>query len=502
MSDRTIQVPRYFKPWPHQAAAWQRRMSGKYRYYAKVWSRQAGKDQDDIQYGLNWAWNNPGTQQAYVGLDNVWVNNNIFKKYIDGRLNWDDYPEEFIDVNNTNKEVQFLNNPEGKSPARIKYIGLLNNQGVIGSSYNGFMFSEASLYDRNAFDYLIPIWDAHARLGDLGFVCWNGTPRGTRNVYYDLLKTYTGCEDPADFPGEHGDVYVDFVKIEDVKVPDGNGGYRRLYDDAYIEQLEDRYMRQFGNLNLFNQEFRCEFTTVNAGLVYRAVEQLVKEHRYTPINIDTHYPVYMAWDIGSKSKMSDASACIVFQYYNNHLVLLDWYETRGKALVECVSDLSQRPYFSYIRFAALPWDSERSASSETPAEECRRMFPNINWHCLEQDQVQRGIDLVRGFMPNMIINSSKCDWLLECFMNYEYKFLSKQDEWAAKPKHDKHSHLMDAVRYAAMAIKEIEYLGLSADGREVLGVEEYDYGQGFTQKAKPNTMYRVEEKHASTWSYI
>lgn len=435
-------------------------------------------------------------------MNNKWIADTIFKKYIDGRTFWDDYPSEFIDVKDTQKEVFMLNNPEDTSPARIKFIGLENENGVIGSSYNSFTFSETSLYDRNAFNYLMPIWDAHERLGDIGLISFNSTPRGTRNVLYDLLKTYTGVDEPEYFAGEHGPTYVDIVTIDQVLVPDGRGGHMRLYDDAYIEQLEDRYLRQFGNLNLFNQEFRCNFTTVNAGLVYRAIEQLVAEKRYCPMNIDTHYPVYMAWDIGSKSKMSDASACVVYQYYNNHLVIYDWYETRGKALVECVQDLAQRPYFNLIKFAALPWDSERSASSETPAEECRRMFPNITWHCLGQEQVQRGIDLVRGFMPNMLINSNKCDWLLECFMNYEYKFLEKQDEWAAKPKHDKHSHLMDSTRYAAMSIKEIEYLGLSADGREVLVAESYEYGSGVKSAPKPNTRFRVEGKKSDVWTYL
>lgn len=69
MGTTRIKVPRYYDPWPHQQAAWQRRQSGKYRYYFKLWARQTGKDTDDIQYCLKRAWDN----QALSLLTWVWI---------------------------------------------------------------------------------------------------------------------------------------------------------------------------------------------------------------------------------------------------------------------------------------------------------------------------------------------------------------------------------------------------------------------------------------------
>ena len=45
-----------------------------------------------------------------------------------------------------------------------------------------------------------------------------------------------------------------------------------------------------------------------------------------------------------------------------------------------------------------------------------------------------------------------------------YKYLSKADDWSAKPAHTKHSHMMDALRYAVMGINEFQYFQLNADG--------------------------------------
>ena len=473
-----IIVPKFYKPWPHQVRAWQRRNSGKYDYYFKIWCRQSGKDTDDIQYVLNRAWNNPGSQTTYVGLDNVWITNNIFRKTVDDppRLHWADYPEEYIEVKETPKEVWFSNNPKGVAQSRIKFIGFLNDSQLIGSSYDNFVFSEASLYKQNAFSFIQPIWDQKVAMGRKLSVNMNGTPRGTRNVFYELLRTYTGVEDPLDFPGEHGRCYVDFVPVQEVMVPMSDGSYRPLYTEAELEVLKDRYIRQFGNLNLYEQEYECKFTTVNAGLVYLGIQKLIEEKRFTRFGLETTKPLYCAWDISSKDKVSDATSCIVWQMIDGRMFVYDIFEERGKSLVECVAELARRDYFHLIRFGALPWDSDRTASSESPIEEVRRVFPNINWHQLSKERVDRGIDLVRRQMPNLFINKDNCDYLLECFMNYEYKRLEAQDDWAAKPMHNKYSHLMDALRYAVMANQEIKYLKLNDEGADDL---EPTYYEGF-----------------------
>jgi len=466
---RTIQVPRYYQPWPHQRKAWARRASGKYTYYVKLWCRQSGKDTDDIQYCLKRAWDNPGTQSVYVGLDNVWITQNIFNKYVDGRKHWADYPDDLIEVKDTAKMVRLLNNPDGSAEALVKFIGFLNDQQLIGSSYDNFFVSEASLYKESAFSYIQPIWDQKLAMGKPLFVGFNGTPRGMRNVLYELLRTYTGVDDPADFAGEHVNkvgvsCYVDRKTVHDIVIPDGHGGWRPLYTPEGIEVLKDRHLREFGNLNFYMQEYECDFATVNAGLVYQGVELLERENRYRSFNLDSRYPVYMAFDIASKDKVTDATSCIVFQYHHGYMFVYDLYEARGKALVECVAELSAKPYFHLVRVAALPWDSERSASSATPIEEARRMWPQIYWHALSKERVDRGIMEVRRQLPNMVVNKDNCDWLMTCFNNYEYKRLEKADDWSAKPKHTRHSHMMDALRYAVMAMNEMSYLNINADG--------------------------------------
>lgn len=456
-----VKVPLHFEPRPAQMDAWARRLSGDYDYYFKIWHRQFGKDTDDIQFALYNAYRNPGTQSAYVGLDNKWIRRNIWDKYLDGRKHWSNYPPHILDVAETRQQVKLLNNPEDKAEALVQFIGFKESENLIGSSYDAFFFSELSLYRRDALDFILPIWDNKVAEGRQLLVNMNFTPRGMNNIAADMLKTYTGKDEPHEWGGAHGRVYVDILPADQSMLTNGE----RLYSDEYLEAVRQRYIRKFGNDALFRQEFMCEFTAVNAGLVYPAIEILKKEGRYHSFNIDKRYPVYVVWDISSKGKESDWTSAIVFQYYEGRLWIYDWYEDNRMAVVECVQELSKRTeYFHLIRSGFMPWDSDRSGSRNSPLEEVHKAYPSIMWRKLSRSYEEDGINRVRMLFPNMHINSDRCEWLVECFESWEYRVLSSLEDWAAKPKHDRYSHLMSAVRYAADAIAEFDDLR-TLDGR-------------------------------------
>ena len=93
------------------------------------------------------------------------------------------------------------------------------------------------------------------------------------------------------------------------------------------------------------------------------------------------------------------------------------------------------------------------------------MFPSIQWHKLDRTYVQDGINRGRALLGNAIIDSKRCDWLMECFENWEYRQLSSTDDWSANPKHDRYSHLMDAFRYAADFLAQVPYIEEANSGR-------------------------------------
>lgn len=476
MSD-TVQIPRHFVPRPVQRAAWERRLSGQYDYYFKIWHRQLGKDTDDIQYALYNAYQNPGTQAAYVGPDNKWIKRNIWDKYIDGRRHWDSYrdnaeDESLIKVHDTAQQIKMMNNPGDKAEAIIQFIGFKESESLIGSSYDSFFFSELSLYKRNALNFIFPIWDNKRAEGKDFLVNFNFTPRGMNNIAVDMLRAYTGKDDPSEWPGAHGRVYVDVMSADKSLKADGT----RLYSDELLETIRQRCIRQFGNDNLFRQEWMCEFTAVNAGLVYPAIEILRKEGRYKKIAINNKYPVYMAMDISSKDKTSDWTTALIFQYYDGQTFIIDYFEDNRKAVVECVQEIAKRDYWHLVQTVALPWDADRSGSRNSPLEECSKQFPGTTFRCLERTYVADGINRVRMLFPNMIINAPTCDWFMECLESWEYRELTSIEDWSASPKHDRYSHLGDNLRYVADAIEQFDFI--SHGGRQNRMPTHYDHWAG------------------------
>jgi hypothetical protein len=464
-----VKIPLYFEPRPAQLEAWARRLSGDYDYYFKIWHRQLGKDTDDIQFALYEAYENPGTQTAYVGLDNKWIRRNIWDKYLDGRRHWDNYPKHIIDVHETKQQVKMINNPDDLAEAIVQFIGFKESENLIGSSYDNFFFSEVSLYRRGALDFITPIWDNKIAEGSPLLVNMNFTPRGLNNIGADMLKMYTGEDEPSKWPGAHGRTFVDVMPATQSLKADGT----RLYTDEALELIRDRYIRAFGNDNMFRQEFLCEFMAVNAGLVYPAIEFLRSDGRYTSFNIDKRYPLYVAWDISSKGKESDWTSAIVFQYYEGRLRIFDYFEDNRMAVVECVQELSKRDYFHLIYTAVMPWDADRSGSKSSPLEECAKAFPSINWRKLTRTYEVDGINRVRMLFPNMMINRDFCAWVVECLESWEYREFTALEDWAAKPKHDRYSHIGDALRYVADAIEEFGFIK-SISGKPDLMPDHYE----------------------------
>lgn len=94
------------------------------------------------------------------------------------------------------------------------------------------------------------------------------------------------------------------------------------------------------------------------------------------------------------------------------------------------------------------------------------MFPNIQWHKLDRSYVSDSINRARAIIPNMVVNSTSCDWVMECFENWEYRQLSSIDDWSAQPKHDRYSHICDSFRYCADFMASVPYIKESSGLRK------------------------------------
>ena len=91
---------------------------------------------------------------------------------------------------------------------------------------------------------------------------------------------------------------------------------------------------------MFEQEYYVSFEEMDAAAVYgEAYMRMVREQRVHRFNLFEGHPVYVAFDIGSSGKHSDATAWLVFQYINGRMFVYDCGEGHGKALPEYIDVL-------------------------------------------------------------------------------------------------------------------------------------------------------------------
>ena len=260
--------------------------------------------------------------------------------------------------------------------------------------------------------------------------------------------------------------------IDDINEMMRRAGEPPVLTQERLEQIRDAYLKRFGNDRMFEQEYYCSFEEMDAAAVYgEAYSKLLEEKRNTDFNIDPGHPLYVAFDIGSSGIHSDATAWIAFQWFNGKLFLYDCGEGHGKALPEYVDVLRAKPWFNRLQAIILPWDAEHheKAINTTPADMLRLVFPRVAV-LAKSNKVFKlpgsrqsdfaeitDIQKVRMQLYNTIIHETNCQWLMECLENFKYEFNTKLQMWSDKPLHDKHSHMMDALRYAVQATSELDF---------------------------------------------
>ena len=391
----------------------------------------------------------PKTTGTYVSLDNPMIRDILWDKtYLDPTTNeyvrmlQDNVPKEMATWRGTAMTGVFSNH------SRLKLQGYFQNgrdKNGVGTAFQDYAFTELALFTReDPLPRLMPILSNEAEEKKLMVA---STPRGKRrNPLWQLMQSFDGSKD----------FKVIIRTIDDLNEIMRRHGLPPVRTQAQLEQDRDAYRKRFGNDRMFEQEYYCSFEEMDAAAVY---------------NLDPASPVYVVFDIGSSGLHSDATSWLAFQWVNGRLFLYDCGEGHGKALPEYVDVLRTKPWFNRISQIILPWDAEHheKAVNTTPADMMRKVFPNVAV-LAKSNKVYKlsggrqgdfsqitDIQQTRMMLYNTIVHGTNCDWLLECMENYKYEFSAKLQEWSDRPVHDRYSHMMDALRYAVQATKEVDF---------------------------------------------
>lgn len=412
---RQITLPNNFTPRQYQIDAWRALDNGILRAFL-VWHRRAGKDVSFAHYAAKEAHSKigayyhmlPSQRQArkviWNGIDKegVRVIDRAFPKELRKRTLEDEMLIEF------------------QNGSIWQAVGSDNYDSIVGTNPRGIVFSEWSISNPRAWDYMRPILAENG--GWAGFI---GTPRG-KNFFFDQFNLVRN----------NPDWYVDLKTVVDT----GAISLDLVEKERLAGMSEDR----------IQQEFFCSFDAQTIGLIYDSyVDAMEKSGRLTQVEYDPRYPVETAWDLGHR----DATSIYFVQRISNQVRVIDYHEERGKGLPHFINLIRSKPY-SYSRHIG-PHDTTRfEFGANSTIQEIARQHGLIFTIAPKLD-VEDGIEAVRALFPRLVMNVNTCSHAIRCLRNYHYENDSEEQDdnrkvtMASKPDHDWSSHCCDALRYLA-----------------------------------------------------
>lgn len=386
-----------------------------------LWHRRAGKDlcginivQTEAYKRVGLYWHLLPTYQQ--GRKIVW---NGFTR--DGRKFLDHFHPDLVEsTHNTEMRVNF------KNGSIYQVVGTDDVDKLVGTNPIGCIFSEYSLQDPRAWDYIRPILAENG-----GFAIFIYTPRG-RNHGYDL---YTMAAGNPDWFCQSLDIFTT------------GAVHPSVLDEERAAGMPEP---------LIKQEYLCSFDAALVGSYFGdLLETAQNEQRIGAFPYDPKLPVITAWDLG----MHDSMSIWFAQRHYGEVRLIDYYENHGQGFEHYAKVLKDRGYVYDYHIA--PWDIEvRELGTGKSRIEVARNF-GINFRANRRvTQTQEKINAARQMLnrcyfnqPRMLSDGNGINGL-ECLKQFRKEFDTKKKIYKDRPEHDWTSHGASAFMELAWGIKE------------------------------------------------
>lgn len=187
------------------------------------------------------------------------------------------------------------------------------------------------------------------------------------------------------------------------------------------------------------------------GAIYRQ-ELLAAEKagQLMRVPYDAAYPVDTYWDLG----FGDNTSIWFAQSIGFEFRFIDHLSDQLKALSFYTKAMQERGYVYGMH--RLPWDGEAKelGSGRSIKEQLGAIFGKDNVRCAKKLSVIDGIAAVRAIFPKCYFDREKCADGLQSLRHYRYAFDEDLNTYKREPLHDWASHDADALRTAAVSIKE------------------------------------------------
>ena len=457
----TVQIPHEWCPREYQYPLWDFLEKGGTRAVA-VWHRRAGKD----LFAINWI---ARCMVTRPGL--YW---HCFPTYEQGRkIAWDGFtkagkkflnafPEELqASKSNTTMRIELKSmgyNVDGSpQPGGIyQVVGTDDVDRLVGPNPFGVVFSEYSISDPRAWEYIRPILIENG-----GWALFIYTPRGHNHGYtlLELSRKSTRWFNQVLTVADTISEGIPSVSMEDIETA----------------KLEDGMTEE-----MVQQEFYCSFEAPLIGAYYgkemlamrghKGVEQRGIEpvpSRIGNVPWEPRLPVHTYWDIG----MDDATAIIMMQVFGQELRIIDYLEDSGEGLPYYIKALRDKPYVFDRHYG--PHDIEVRDFSNGKSRKEVAYSLGVRFIVTPKMDLMDGIGAVRDILHRVWIDEAKCLRLINALCSYRKKWNEERKVYENQPLHDWSSHGADAMRTMAVNHRDVK----KRDKKERLqttGFSDYD----------------------------
>jgi phage terminase large subunit len=387
--------------------------------------RRGGKDTTMWNYMIKRAYLEPGTYYYFLpsfaqakrviwdGMTN------------DGKRMLDYIPPAIIDGNPNNTEMKvWLKGAKGQS--LIQLIGADSYDAIMGTNPRGVVFSEWSLMDPMAYDFIKPILAANR-----GWAAFIYTPRG-KNHGWDLYEI--ARKNPDEW-------FCEILTIADTGV-------------LTVEQIESERRKGMPD-DMIQQEFYCNFNRGQEGSYYgRQMDGLRKKGRLTKVEYDPAVPVRTYWDLG----VGDSTAIWFAQFVGKEIHLINYYENSGEGLphyARVIDDYRRETECTYdLHMAPHDIQARELSTGKTRLETARRM--GLNFRVAPRLSFESGVDAVRLVLARCWFDEKRCEQGIKCLENYRKSYNEKFRVYSEKAFHDWSSHGADAFRMLAITESDFQ----------------------------------------------
>ncbi len=424
-----VTLPHNFTPRDYQEDYLAARTDGIKRCIL-VWNRRAGKDTTVWNQLIMDAWERKGIYY-YIFPTAIQGRKVLWDGMTNGGMRFLDFIPKIL--------IKAINNQEMKITLRngslIQVLGSDNYNSIMGTNPTGCIFSEYSLQNPNAWNYIRPILDANG-----GWAVFVFTPRGSNHAK-DLF-------DMALKPDNKDSWFCQLLTNNDTHILDTKG-LAKLRSEEVSEDM-------------IQQEWFCSFTLGIQGSYYAKYLGEIRDNEqigHVPHNKQAR--VFTAWDIGL-----DCTVIIFFQYIGNQINIIDYYEKKDEELSHFAGIIQSKPYIYDSHFA--PHDSAKRQQSNKYST--RQIIGDLGIEFTVFSSidisVDTGIEWARGMFPRVWIDEKNCSGLIRALENYRRTWDDEFKIYRSKPVHDRWSHGADAFRYLAIATRIRNEAGRGPDDDE------------------------------------